>query len=62
MCSSDLIERQRERISQYQREIEETKVHMSRLEELVHRVKEQSIKEHVNATPSVSQINWESET
>ena len=51
---NNIVERQRERISQYQREIEETKLHMSRLEELVHRVQEQSMKEHINATPSVS--------
>ena len=48
------VERQREKIIQYQREIEETKLDMVRLEELVHQVQEQSMKEHVNATPSVS--------
>lgn len=48
------VEKQREKIIQYQREIEETKLHMARLEELVHQVQEQSMKEHVIATPSVS--------
>jgi seryl-tRNA synthetase len=51
---NDVIERQRERIQQYQQEMEQTKHHMARLEDLVHRVQEQSMKEHVNATPSVS--------
>lgn len=50
----DVVERQRQRILQYQQEMEDTKQHMARLEDLVHRVQEQSIKEHVNATPSVS--------
>ena len=54
---NNIIERQREKIGQYQREMEETKVHMSRLEELVHQVQEQSMKEHVNATPSVGNNN-----
>ena len=48
------VEKQREKIVQYQREIEETKLHMARLEELVHQVQEQSMKEHVIVTPSVS--------
>ena len=48
------VVKQREKIVQYQREIEETKLHMARLEELVHQVQEQSMKEHVTATPSVS--------
>lgn len=45
---------QREKIAQYQQEMEETKLHMARLEDLVHQVQEQSLKEHVTATPSVS--------
>ena len=49
-----LVERQREKIRQYQQEIDETKMHMARLEELVHQVQEHSMKEHVNVTPSVS--------
>ena len=52
------VEKQREKIVQYQREIEETKLHMVRLEELVHQVQEQSMKEHVTATPSVSMIEY----
>ena len=52
------VEKQREKIVQYQREIEETKLHMARLEELVHQVQEQSMKEHVTATPSVSMIDY----
>ena len=48
------VEKQREKIVQYQREIEDTKLHMARLEQLVHQVQEQSMKEHVTATPSVS--------
>ena len=48
------VEKQKEKIIQYQREIEETKLHMARLEGLVHQVQEQSMKEHVTATPSVS--------
>ncbi len=52
------VEKQREKIIQYQREIEETKLHMARLEELVHQVQEQSMKEHVTATPSVRVLKW----
>ena len=52
------VEKQREKIVQYQGEIEETKLHMARLEELVHQVQEQSMKEHVTATPSVSMIEY----
>lgn len=50
----NVIDRQREKIRQYQQEMEETKLHMERLEDLVHQVQEQSMKEHVNVTPSVS--------
>ena len=48
------VDKQREKIVKYQREIEETKLHMARLEDLVHQVQEQSMKEPVTATPSVS--------
>ena len=48
------VDKQREKIVKYQREIEETKLHMARLEDLVHQVQEQSMKEHVTTTPSVS--------
>lgn len=55
------VEKQREKIIQYQREIEETKLHMARLEELVHQVQEQSMKEHVTTTPSVSVFFFKSQ-
>ncbi|XP_074615287.1 uncharacterized protein LOC141858821 [Acropora palmata] len=48
------VDKQREKILKYQREIEETKHHMARLEDLVHQVQEQSMKEHVTTTPSTS--------
>ena len=52
-----VIDRQQEKILAYQQEIEDTKNHMARLEDLVHRVQEQSMKEHVT-TPSVSSSIW----
>lgn len=48
------VDKQREKILKYQREIEETKHHMARLEDLVHQVQEQTMKEHVTTTPSTS--------
>lgn len=56
------VDKQREKILKYQREIEETKHHMARLEDLVHQVQEQTMKEHVTTTPSVSVLLWFSKT
>ena len=54
----EIIDGQNARIHDYETEIEETKSQMARLENLVQKVQEQTIKDKIMSTPAVCILNF----